>query len=164
MPERRLIHQGGVPIGYFEGDTAVMDSDFWAGETAHGLAYRGEKMRFEPGLAQKLKTEEEKKPLPRKVRVHQVKPQAAPEKKFICYALLYQRFGGISPEDYQVVYDGQPDSDDLNRLYELFNAETLPQGYTGHRLSVSDVVELYNRNGSEFWYLDEEGFVPVMME
>ena len=163
MLEHRLIHQGGIPIGYFDKDTAVMDSDFWAGETARNLAYRGEKMRFEPGLAQKLKTEEGKKPLPRKVRVHQIKPQAAPDKKFICYALLYQRFGGISPEDYQVVFDGQPDTDDLNRLYELFNAETLPQGYTGHRLSVSDVVELYDRNGSEFWYLDEEGFVPVMM-
>ncbi len=163
MVERKLIHQGGIPIGYFEGDTAVMDSDFWAGETAHSLAYRGEKMRFEPGLATKLRAEEEKKPLPRKVRVHQLKPQAAPEKKFICYALLCQQFGGIYPEDYQVIYDGQLDTDDLNRLYELFNAEKLPDGYAGHRLSVSDVVELYDRSGSEYWYLDEEGFVPVVM-
>ena len=163
MVERKLIHQGGIPIGYFEGDTAVMDSDFWAGETAHGFAYRGDKMRFEPGLATKLLAEEEKRPLPRKVRIHQLKPKAAPEKKFICYALLCQRFGGISPEDYQVIYDGQLDTDDLNRLYEVFNAETLPRGYTGHRLSVSDVVELYDRNGSEYWYLDEEGFVPVVM-
>lgn len=106
---------------------------------------------------------EEKKPLPRKVRVHQVKPQAVPEKKFISYALLYQRFGGISPEDYQVVFDDQLDTDDLNRLYEVFNAPVLPQGYTGHRLSVSDVVELYDDSASEFWFLDEEGFVPVMM-
>lgn len=120
-------------------------------------------MRFEPGLAQRLRVAEKKKPLPRRVRVHQVKPQAAPEKKFICYALLCQRFGGVRPEDYQVVYDGQPDTDDLNQLYELFNAPILPKGYTGHRLSVSDVVELYDRNGSEFWYLDEEGFVPVVM-
>ena len=147
----------------FEGGTAVIDADFWAGETARSLARRGDKMRFEPGVAKKLKTEEEKKPLPRKVRVHQVKPQAVPEKKFISYALLYQRFGGISPEDYQVVFDDQLDIDDLNRLYEVFNAPVLPQGYTGHRLSVSDVVELYDDSGSEFWFLDEEGFVPVMM-
>ena len=82
---------------------------------------------------------------------------------FICCALLYQRFGGIRKEDYQVIFDGQPDTDDLNRLYELFNEPQLPKGYTGHRLSVSDVVELYDRNGSEYWYLDEEGFVPVVM-
>lgn len=163
MTEHQLIHQGGILIGYFEGGTAVMDADFWAGETARSLARRGDKMRFEPGVAKKLKTEEEKKPLPRKVRVHQVKPQAVPEKKFISYALLYQRFGGISPEDYQVVFDDQLDTDDLNRLYEVFNAPVLPQGYTGHRLSVSDVVELYDDSGSEFWFLDEEGFVPVMM-
>lgn len=86
-----------------------------------------------------------------------------PEKKFISYALLYQRFGGIFPEDYQVVFDDQLDTDDLNRLYEVFNAPVLPQGYTGHRLSVSDVVELYDDSGSEFWFLDEKGFVPVMM-
>ena len=51
----------------------------------------------------------------------------------------------------------------MNRLYEVFNAPVLPQGYTGYRLSVSDVVELYDDSGSEFWFLDEEGFVPVMM-
>ena len=161
--DKKLIHQGGIPIGYFEGDTAVMDDEFWAGEVARSLAYRGSKMRFEPGLARKLLAEKQKKPLPRKVRVHQLKPQAAPEKKFICYALLYQRFGGITPEDYRVVFDGQLDTDDLNRLYERFNAPQLPKGYTGHRLSVSDVVELYNEGGTEFWYLDEEGFVPVVM-
>lgn len=163
MMERQLIHQGGIPIGYFDGDTAVVDEAFWTGETSRSFAYRGTKMRFEPGLAKKLKAEEEKKPLPRKVRVHQVKPQAAPEKKFICYALLYQRFGGICPEDYQVVFDGQLDTDDLNRLYDAFNEPPLPKGYTGHRLSVSDVVELYDESGSAFWYLDEEGFVPVVM-
>lgn len=163
MTEHQLIHQGGILIGYFEGGTAVMDADFWAGETARSLARRGDKMRFQPGVAARLRAEEEKKPLPRKVRVHQVKPQAVPEKKFISYALLYQRFGGIFPEDYQVVFDDQLDTDDLNRLYEVFNAPVLPQGYTGHRLSVSDVVELYDDSGSEFWFLDEEGFVPVMM-
>ena len=163
MLERQLIHQGGIPIGYFQEDTAVLDSDFWAGEAVHSLAYRGAKLGFEPGLAQKLREEEEKKPLPRKVRLHQIKPQAMPEKKFIPYALLCQQFGGISPEDYQVVFDGQLDTDDLNRLYELFNASVLPKGCTGHRLSVSDVVELYDDTGSKCWYLDEEGFVPVMM-
>jgi len=159
----KLIYQGGIPIGYFEGDTAVIDGGFWAGDASRSLAYQGKKMRYEDGLAKRLQAEEEKKPLPRKVRVHQVKPQAAPEKKFICYALLYQRFGGINAEDYQVVFDGQLDTDDLNRLYEIFNEPRLPKGYTGHRLSVSDVVELYGSGGSEFWYLDEEGFVPVVM-
>ena len=41
MTERQLIHQGGIPIGYFQEDTAVLDSDFWAGEAVHSLAYRG---------------------------------------------------------------------------------------------------------------------------
>ena len=163
MMERQLIHQGGIAIGYFDGDTAVLDEDFWAGEVSHNLAYRGAKMRYEPGLAQKLLAEEEKKPLPRKVRVHQMKPQTTLEKKFICYALLYQRYGGITPEDYRVVFDGRLDTDDLNQLYEVFNEEKLPKGYTGHRLSVSDVVVLYDESGSEFWYLDEEGFMPVVM-
>ncbi len=163
MNDSRLIYQGGIPIGYFDGNTAILDSDFWAGEVSRSLTFRGTKMRFEPGVARKLQAEEEKKPLSRKVRIHQLRPQAAPEKKFICYALLCQRFGGICPEDYRVVFDGQLDTDDLNRLYEVFNASELPKTYTGHRLSVSDVVELYDSNGSEFWYLDEEGFVPVMM-
>ena len=70
---------------------------------------------------------------------------------------------GIDSSLYDKVYEGDVECDNLEEVYTLFNLDH-PAGFAGHSLSVSDVVELYNRNGSEFWYLDEEGFVPVMME
>lgn len=163
MIERKLIYQGGIPIGYFENGTAVMDSEFWGGDSARSYARQGAKLSFEPGLAQRLNAEEKEKPLPRRVRIHQLKPQATQEKKFIPYSLLCERFGAIDPEDYQVVFDGQLGTEDLNKLYEIFNAPDLPADHTGHRLSVSDVVELYDQDGSKTWYVDEVGFKPVEM-
>lgn len=85
-------------------------------------------------------------------------------KKFIGYWDLADRFGGPSRPDYQVVFDGQLDTDHPEELYEQFNAVELPQGYRGHRLTISDLVEIYDENHSEFWYLDLEGFVPIGFE
>ena len=164
MAERKLIYQGGIPIGYFENGTAVMDSEFWGGDSARSYARQGAKLSFEPGLAQRLNAEEKEKPQPRKVRVHQMMPQVAPEKKFISYSLLCKQYGGVDPEDYEVVFDGQLETDDLGKLYEIFNAPDLPAGHTGHRLSISDVVELYDQDGSKTWYVDEVGFKPVDMK
>ena len=163
MIERKLIYQGGLPIGYFEEGTAVIDSEFWAGEMANHYTRQGAKMQYEAGLAQRLNAEEKEKPQPRKVRVHQLRPQVTPEKKFISHKMLCRQYGEVDPEDYQVVFDGQLGTEDLGKLYEIFNASELPTGFTGHRLSISDVVELYDQGGSTFWYVDEVGFKPVDM-
>ncbi len=99
MDKGKLIYQGGIPIGYFEGDTAVIDGGFWAGDTSRSLAYQGRKMRYEDGLAKKLQAEEEKKPLPRKVRVSGKTPgRTGKEVYLLCPAVPAVRrrqFGGL---------------------------------------------------------------------
>ena len=39
-----------------------------------------------------------------------------------------------------------------------------PHGFTGHSLSMSDVVELYDSTGSEFYYVDRFGFQEIDFE
>ncbi|MDO0825560.1 YodL domain-containing protein [Desulfosporosinus nitroreducens] len=41
------------------------------------------------------------------------------------------------------------ESNSLEAIYSKFNSNH-PPGYTGHSLSISDVVELYDGEGSEF--------------
>jgi hypothetical protein len=36
-----------------------------------------------------------------------------------------------------------------------------PSEFAGHALSMSDVVELYDDNGSEFHNVDRFGFTPI---
>ena len=164
MEERDLIRQGGVLVGYFEDGTAVLDSAFFGCDVGHRLIRAGRAVRWQPGVAKRLEQIEKERPVTRRVRVWQLKPEADLNKKFIGYWELTDRFGGPSRSDYQMVFDGQLDTDHPEELYERFNAGTLPQGYRGHRLTISDLVEIYDESHSEFWYLDLEGFVPVAFE
>lgn len=164
MEERDLISQGGVLVGYFEDGTAVLDSAFFGCDVGHRLIRAGRAVRWQPGVAKRLEQQAQTRPKMRSVRVWQLKPEADLNKKFIGYWELTDRFGGLSRSDYQVVFDGQLDTDHPEELYERFNAGTLPQGYRGHRLTISDLVEIYDESHSEFWYLDLEGFVPAMFE
>lgn len=163
MAEKKLIRQGEIPIGYYDGETIFLDSEFLGCGIGRELTRRGRTVRWVPGIARDLDREAPQEKI-RRVRVYQLKADVDPAKKFIRYAQVYQRYGGICPDDYGVVFDGQLDTDDPNELYERFNATQLPKGYTGHRLSVSDILELYDKSASRFWYLDTEGFIQIEME
>lgn len=62
--------------------------------------------------------------------------------------------------DYQTVYDGEVETNNLEALYTKFNTAH-PPGYAGHSLSMSDVLELYDENGSNFHYCDRFGFEKI---
>ena len=85
------------------------------------------------------------------------------EMKFISYAETKRLFGEPDRVKYRIVYDGIAKTDDLESLYYAFQAK-LPEGYKGHVLSVSDVLELYDGHGSTFYYVDQIGFVQIPFE
>lgn len=64
----------------------------------------------------------------------------------------------IDASDYNFVYSGQmTDDDTLDRLYERFNIEH-PGDYTGHSLSVSDVIVLQEEQRMKAYYVDSFGY------
>ena len=73
-------------------------------------------------------------------------------------------------DSYRLVYDGElihprglTEEAVLARIYEHCN-DYLPEGYQGHSLSMSDVVELYDEDDRDFFYCDEDGFTPVRFD
>ena len=104
----------------------------------------------ENGTAQGLKN----------VRVWQLKPDVDVYMKFIGYEEMCRKFGPPALEDYQTVYDGAAETNDLEALYRKFgnDGSAIPAGYKGHSLSMSDVLELYDSTGSSFYYVDRIGF------
>ena len=60
-----------------------------------------------------------------------------------------------------MVYDGEIETNELERIYDKFDDGQEVPGYTGHSLSVSDVIELYDEEASEFYYVDYRDFKPV---
>lgn len=76
-----------------------------------------------------------------KIRVYQI-----PEEKdrrnllFRRYAEVERR-GGVNPREYEKVFDGDVNTEDLEYVYVLCNNRTtMPEGYRGRSLSVSDIV------------------------
>lgn len=161
LKKNEIICQGSVPIGYFDEGTAILDSDFMGCEVGRKLISSGHSVFWRNGIAKLLKTQSLNEPSVRSVRIHQLKTEVDPGKKFIGYAKLHQQYGGLDIDDYSVVFDGKLGTDNLDVLYEKFNGTKLPKGYRGHKLTVSDIVELYEENCSEFWYLDLEGFLHI---
>ena len=51
----------------------------------------------------------------------------------------------------------------MEALFEIFNVEQ-PEGYKGHSLSISDVLELYDEKRSQFFYVDSAGFQELALE
>lgn len=73
-------------------------------------------------------------------------------------------------DSYQLVYDGElihprewTEDHVLERIFSACN-DDLPEGYQGHSLSVSDVVELYDGDDREFFYCNSAGFTPVRFD
>lgn len=67
--------------------------------------------------------------------------------------------GGVAPDEYECVFDGDVGTHDLEKIYRIFNSyEGMPEGFIGRSLSVSDVVVT---EGGAF-FCDSVGFVPLV--
>jgi predicted nucleotidyltransferase len=67
----------------------------------------------------------------------------------------------VHADDYESVYQGtlQP-GESLDSLYAKFNLNH-PKGFTGHSLSVSDVIVMETESEKKAFYVDSVGFYPL---
>lgn len=166
IKNNRILYYGNT-AGYLDikRDTAVVDPMFENDELKSYLSNtKGFGIEWMPGTferlaAGKLDLEGNLQVL-KNCRVYQLKPDADIMMKFIGYDELIERFGEPDPDNYQQVYDGEVETNDLEELYTKFNLDH-PHGYEGHSLSMSDIVELYDESGSTFRYVDRFGFREI---
>lgn len=163
-----LISYYGNPAGYTEKQKAVVDSIFRNDELSGWLKSRSLTPEWTDGVMERLLAGERMggmeaaTPL-KNVRIWQLKPDVDILMKFISYEEMVRQFGEPSPEDYRIAYDGQLDTNDLEAIYARCNINH-PPGYNGHSLSMSDVVELYDAQGSGYHYCDRFGFEQISFE
>ena len=162
----RIIFYGN-PAGFVKDGEAVVDELFHTPELLAFLEKRQLTGAWRDGVYERLSAgapvEEaavEDAPRLKSVRIWQLKANADIGLKFIGYDEAVKRFGAISPADYKTVWDGHLDTNDLEAIYECFNVNQ-PVDFSGHSLSISDVVELYDSSGNEFFYCDRCGFTPL---
>ncbi len=168
LDERQRVLLLGRPIGYIQKGAATVDEACHLLEVNRFLLPRCKSVRFAPGVAKKLEHDEmmSKAHLIRRARVYQLKAGVDPEMRFIGYERLMAAHGGVDPENYTVVFDGEVGSTDPETVYRMLR-DTLKPGSAGcvagsvHALSLSDVLELYNPKESRFFYIDTFALKPV---
>lgn len=156
----------GNAAGYVSQGRAVVDPMFQGDELSAFLDRQREvkEVKWTDGVFDRLMSgqkETREIQLLKNCRVWQLKPDVDIGMKFIGYDEMLKRYGPPDPANYQMVYDGEVDTNDLEGLYAKFNADERPTGYTGYSLSMSDVLELYDDAGSEFHYVDRFSFKQV---
>lgn len=95
-----------------------------------------------------------------KCRVWQLNQEAESQRIFTPLEDYTRKHGAPQMGDYHTVFDGEVETNDLEALYTKFN-NVHPESYTGHSLSMSDVVELYDDSGSSYHYCDVFGFEEI---
>jgi hypothetical protein len=160
----RVLYYGNT-AGYLSGEKAVVDPMFQTDELKSYLTEKkGLEVEWKHGTFERLATgtidQEGKVVLLKRCRVWQLAPEVDVMMKFIGYDALTSRFGEPDSASYQVVYDGEVETNELEALYTKFNIDH-PLGYEGHSLSMSDVLELYDENGCAFYYCDTCGFKEI---
>jgi len=167
IQNNRILYYGNT-AGYIEKGKAIVDPLFQNDELQSYLTEKkGLELDWRNGtfarLAEGRIDPEGNMQVLKKCRVYQLKPDVDVMMKFIGYDELVEQFGEPDPENYQVVYDSEVETNDLEELYAKFNLD-YPPGYEGHSLSMSDVVELYDDSGSSFHYVDRFGFQEISFQ
>lgn len=159
-----VIEYYGNRAGFVRNHTATVDEMFRKDDLIHFLGeQKNLSVKWKNGVYDMLvKGVIEDSVTLKMCRVYQLKPNVDMRMKFIGYEELQKRgFGKPSLNNYQVVYDGNIGTNDLEEIYSIFSQpDKLPE-FTGYALSVSDIIELYDENESEFQYVDKWGFVKL---
>lgn len=167
IKNNRILYYGNT-AGYIEKGKAIVDPLFQNEELRSYLEEKkGLELELRNGTYERLAEgkldPEGSVQLLKKCRVWQLRPDVDPMMKFIGYDELLEHFGEPAPDNYQLVYDGEVDTNDLEALFAILNLDH-PPGYEGHSLSMSDVIELYDESGSTFHYVDRFGFKEVSFQ
>ena len=82
--------------------------------------------------------------------------------EFMGMDYILQKGMEIRPEDYQEVYVGAlVPGTTLEDLYIQFNGPKMPEDFTGHSLSVSDIVVVRKDGEDHAYYVDRFGYEEV---
>lgn len=154
-------------VGYVKDSTAVVDEMFQTDELSRYLARMNLTPQWEEGVFDRLTAGEvpgEELGQPQKgCRIWQLRKDVDVTMRFIGYEDLVKKFGKPDAGNYTQVFEGDLGTNDLERIYAICRDNPPPE-YQGYRMALSDVVELYDASGSEFYYCDRIGFRPIRFD
>ena len=162
-----ILEYYGNRVGYVKNDTAFVDEMFKKADIADFLRKEnGFKIEWQKDIYDRLIKGEITNPEQialKNCRLYQLKSTTNVRMRFIGYKELKERgFREPNVADYKVVYDGNVGTNDLEGIYDRFDGPNKPEGFTEGGIYISDVIELYDDNSSEFYYVNPTSFEKLM--
>lgn len=162
-----VLHYYGNPAGYQSGKVVYVDSIFNKEELVSYVVSQGyEKVEVRDGVYDRLSetgdaNEIEEVTGGRRIKIYQLLPNTSILIRFVSLAEREKRgFDGPKRDEYILVYEGEVKGFSLEDIWEKYNHH-LPNGMTGHALSISDVLELIEEGESRFFYVEPTGFTEI---
>lgn len=97
------------------------------------------------------------------IRLYQIECDLDTERDYKFQSLdnmLKRNNGKVKEEIYRKVFEGELMVDDLSTIFTLFNVGEKPDGYSGHSMSLSDVVVV----GKKAYYTDRYYFKDIKFD
>ena len=146
------IEDGGIlyfgnKAGYIRNRRAVIDPIFKGEAMERFLRKQGsiEMVEWVGGVYDRLMnggSETQGEGVLKNCRIWQLKPEVDVHMKFIGYDALIRKFGEPEPQNYRTVYDGEIETNDLDRICAKFSGDQKIPDYDAHVITISDVIEL----------------------
>lgn len=158
-----ILEYYGNRAGYVKNDTAFVDEMFKKADIEDFLTKENNfKVEWQSDIYDRLvkgEVVDSTQLTLKNCRLYQLKASTNIETRFIGYKELKERgFGEPNVADYKVVYDGNIGTNDLEGIYDRFDAQDKPEGFTESGIYISDVIELYDDSSSEFYYVNPTSF------
>lgn len=164
ISENGIIEFYGNKAGFVKNRTAYIDKMFERRELTDVLTQSyALKVESRDGIYDRLISGEEAQTEMLKLcRIYQLKPSVDVQMKFISLSDMERLgFGKPNIKNYDVVYDGNIETNDLDEIYGKLYIDANVEGYSGHAMTMSDVIELYDDNESTFYYVDKGGYTRI---
>ena len=164
ISENGIIEFYGNKAGFVKNKTAFIDKMFERRELTDVLTQSyALKVESRDGIYDRLISgEEAQTEILKLCRIYQLKPSVDVQMKFISLSDMKRLgFGNPNIKNYDVVYDGNIETNDLDEIYGKLYIDANVEGYSGHAMTMSDVIELYDDNESTFYYVDKGGYTRI---
>ncbi len=155
----------GNPVGYQTGNKVMVDSLFVKEDISSFIKEKlGLGVEVRNGIFDRLAEggrAETAGCAERKVRIWQLHKNSSILMRFISLSERKKRgFGVPQRSDYELVYEKEVDAFCPEEIWDYFS-DHVPKDYTGHGLSISDVMELVEGEESRFFYVEPTCFEEI---
>ncbi len=160
-----LVSYSGNNIGFISKDTCTLDIMFKNQEIQEYLEEKELEVLWKADIFTRLLDSagefgSDTCQKVRSVRIWRIKKEFTAEAKFLFLDDLRNRFGEPKISDFEAIYQEEMGTENLDLIFKVLSEKDLYEDLA-YPLSISDVIELYDKKSRTFYYIDRYDFVEI---